>query len=259
MPVPAAECDDRDVIAARQGRRLEQLLAANLGRNAFYTKKLGASAARLAVSGRSRQAARHDEDRARRRSGSARAVGKRAQRAARAVHAVHADILHHEQPAAMARHQRELAVDARLLEGRVPCGARRGGRSDLLRVLLRAVPRFLDRVRRRLSDRRARHSRRGHVEPAASRDDRRRLADGRLLHADLRASPGGGRHRQRPAAGPSRRAASARSSSRASRAAAFRPRATGSNERAAHASSTSTGSPRSAPPALNALNAGRCT
>ena len=47
MLVPAAECDDREAIAARQGRRLEQLLAANLGPNAFYTRKLGRAAARL--------------------------------------------------------------------------------------------------------------------------------------------------------------------------------------------------------------------
>jgi phenylacetate-CoA ligase len=48
--VPAAECDDRAEIAARQGRRLEQLLARNLGANAFYTKKLtgaGIATARL--------------------------------------------------------------------------------------------------------------------------------------------------------------------------------------------------------------------
>ncbi len=55
--VPAAECDDRDAIAARQSRRLEQLLAAIDGRNAFYTKKLKAAGIRTAgaaVSGRSR-------------------------------------------------------------------------------------------------------------------------------------------------------------------------------------------------------------
>ena len=40
MRVPDAECEERDAIAERQRRRLEQLLAANLGPNAFYTKKL---------------------------------------------------------------------------------------------------------------------------------------------------------------------------------------------------------------------------
>jgi phenylacetate-CoA ligase len=51
MQVPAAECDDRAAIAERQRRRLEQLLAANLRRNVFYTKKLedvGIATARLA-------------------------------------------------------------------------------------------------------------------------------------------------------------------------------------------------------------------
>jgi phenylacetate-CoA ligase len=51
MQVPAAECDDREAIAERQRRRLEQLLAANLRRNAFYTEKLqraGITTARLA-------------------------------------------------------------------------------------------------------------------------------------------------------------------------------------------------------------------
>ena len=50
VKVPAADCDDREVILARQGRRLEQLLARNLGSNAFYTKKLnevGIASARL--------------------------------------------------------------------------------------------------------------------------------------------------------------------------------------------------------------------
>lgn len=47
--IPAAECDDRHAIAARQGRRLEALLAANRGRNAFYTRKL--NEARIPVSG----------------------------------------------------------------------------------------------------------------------------------------------------------------------------------------------------------------
>jgi phenylacetate-CoA ligase len=42
--VPAVECDDRDTIAARQSRRLEQLLATIDVRNGFYTKKLNDAA-----------------------------------------------------------------------------------------------------------------------------------------------------------------------------------------------------------------------
>ncbi len=39
--IPQAERDDRETIAARQARRLGQLLTAIDGRNAFYTRKLG--------------------------------------------------------------------------------------------------------------------------------------------------------------------------------------------------------------------------
>ena len=46
---PADECEDRDAIAARQSRRLEQLLSSIEGRNAFYTKKLKAAGFRTAT------------------------------------------------------------------------------------------------------------------------------------------------------------------------------------------------------------------
>jgi phenylacetate-CoA ligase len=49
MSIPADECDDRDTIAARQSRRLEQLLTTIGGRNAFYTKKLNEAANRPAA------------------------------------------------------------------------------------------------------------------------------------------------------------------------------------------------------------------
>ena len=49
MSVPADECDDRDTIAARQSRRLEQLLTTIGGRNAFYTRKLNEAANRPAA------------------------------------------------------------------------------------------------------------------------------------------------------------------------------------------------------------------
>jgi phenylacetate-CoA ligase len=41
--VPAAECLDRDTIAARQIDRLGQLLASIEGKNSFYTSKLRAA------------------------------------------------------------------------------------------------------------------------------------------------------------------------------------------------------------------------
>ena len=46
--VPADECDDRDTIASRQIRRLEQLLSSIDGRNAFYARKLNAAGVRTA-------------------------------------------------------------------------------------------------------------------------------------------------------------------------------------------------------------------
>jgi len=49
MGIPADECDDRDTIAARQSRRLEQLLTTIGGRNAFYTRKLNEAANRPAA------------------------------------------------------------------------------------------------------------------------------------------------------------------------------------------------------------------
>ena len=46
--VPAAECDDRETIAARQSDRLRRLLTAIDGRNAFYTNKLSSTGIRAA-------------------------------------------------------------------------------------------------------------------------------------------------------------------------------------------------------------------
>ena len=138
------------------------------------------------------RAAADDEGGADRRSGRAPAVGHGADRADRALHALQPDLLDHRAAAAVARHQRELAVDARVLEGRLPRRARRPRRSHLLPVLVRAVPRLLDRVRGGLPDRRALRPGRRHVEPACVwRSSTRVQRDGRLLHADLCAAAGG--------------------------------------------------------------------
>ena len=40
ISIPSEECDDRATLAARQGHRLGELLAAIHGRNRFYTRKL---------------------------------------------------------------------------------------------------------------------------------------------------------------------------------------------------------------------------
>ena len=89
-------------------------------------------------------------------------------RAARPLHALLPDVVDHRSPAALDRHQRELAVAARVLEGRVPRGPCRPGRPRLLSVLVRPLSRLLGGVRRRLADRRAVRAGRRHVEPAAA-------------------------------------------------------------------------------------------
>ena len=78
-----------------------------------------------AVSARPRTAAADDEGGAGRRSGRESALGHRAHRAARALHALLPDLVDDRTAAALDRHQRELAVDARVLEGRLSRRARR--------------------------------------------------------------------------------------------------------------------------------------
>src|ERR1700681_2042144 len=47
MSIPSEECDDRATLVARQGRRLEQLLAVIHGRNRIYTRKLDEAGIRI--------------------------------------------------------------------------------------------------------------------------------------------------------------------------------------------------------------------
>ena len=225
-------------IAARQSRRLEQLLARDRRPQSRSTRsKLDGrghrSDRRAALSRRSRDAAGHDQDRARRRSGGASALGHGAERAARALHALHPDVVHHRTSAALAGHQRELAVDARVLEGRL---SRRAGRTPAIGS---SSPSRSGRssASGRRSTPRGRSARTPF--PAGGMSSQQRLAmidavapDGRVLHADLRASAGRSRWRADGRIdGRWRTAPSARSSSRASRAAAFRRRASASNGR----------------------------
>ena len=121
-----------------------------------------------ALSARSDGAAVDDESRAGRRSGREPAVGQRAHRAARALHAVLPDVVDDRPPAALDRYERELAVDARMLEGGLPRRTRRARRPRVLSVLVRAVSRVLGRVRSRLPVRAALRARRRHVQPAAA-------------------------------------------------------------------------------------------
>ena len=159
------------------------------GRNAFYTQNcVGGYRTAGWVPG-SRDAAGHDQNRAGRGSGGPSALGHRARRAARPIHALHANLFDHRASVEVAGYQRELAMDARVLEGRLSRCQGRTRRPHLLRLLVRTGPGLLDRIRCRMPNRRRCHSRRRHGEPAAPGDDRRRRATV-VLHADLCASAG---------------------------------------------------------------------
>ncbi len=63
VKIPSAERDDREAIAALQRRRLDQLLAAIYGHNAFYTRKLDQAGIRFGKDGTRKTAAlRFSED-----------------------------------------------------------------------------------------------------------------------------------------------------------------------------------------------------
>ena len=105
------------------------MLRAIHGRNQFYTRKLheaGLDVGSAALSRGLQQAAADDEGGAERRSGGKSALGHGAHRAARQLHALLPDLLVDRPAAALDRHQRELAVAARVLEE--PCIAGRGVR-----------------------------------------------------------------------------------------------------------------------------------
>ena len=72
------------------------------------------------------QAAAHDQAGAGCRSAGLASVGHQSHRAARALHPLQPDVVDDGEPAALARHERKLAVDARVLEG----GLRRGANVD---------------------------------------------------------------------------------------------------------------------------------
>ena len=118
-PALAARCRGRGSRgAARPSSWPKRLLHAQARR--------GRRASRVAaLSARSDAAAGDDQAGADRRSAAGPAVGHESHRAARALHALPPDVIDHRKPVALARHERELAVDARVLEGRV---RRREGR-----------------------------------------------------------------------------------------------------------------------------------
>ena len=208
-PAPATltmtdETLDRAALAAQQGERLLALLRAVHGRNAVLhaEARRGRRATRRACACPQdlEAAAVHDQGRAGRRSGGHRAVGHQPHRAARRLHALLPDVVHDGPAAAVAGHQRQLAVDARLLEGGVPAAHIGPGDRVFFPFSFGPFLGFWAGLRGGLADGPALRARRRHVHAGAAGDDRRHPADGRVLHADLRAAPGrGGRRRTWPA------------------------------------------------------------
>ena len=133
--IPAAERRDRASLTALQGRRLVRLLGDIHGRNAFYTRKLDEAGllletltfpdglGKLPLTTKAELVA--DQD-AHPPWGTARTESL--ERYTR----YHPDVLHDRPPPALARHERELAVDAGVLESGLP---RRPGRTRRPRLL----------------------------------------------------------------------------------------------------------------------------
>ena len=101
------------------------------------------------------------------------------------LHALLPDLVHDRASAAVARHQRELAVDARVLEGGLSRGAEWTGRAIFFPFSFGPFLGFWAGFEAGLADRLALRPGRRHVEPAAAGDDRGGRRDGRVLHADL--------------------------------------------------------------------------
>ncbi len=184
--------------ASQSAERLSALIRRIYGRNPFYTRKLDAAGLDPASLSFPRDLSKLPLTTKRELIADQQASppwGTNLSEPLEQVHALQPDVVDDGKPAALARHQRELAVDARVLEGCVRGRESRLARSDFLSVLVRAISRILDGVRGGLPDGRALHSGRRHVEPGALVDDRDAAADGHLLHADIRASTARGRRR----------------------------------------------------------------
>ena len=192
----ALERLDRDELVARQGERLTELLSRIYGRNRVLhaqARRGGHPRGRAAVSRRPAEAAVHHQGRVDRRPGRESAVGHGAHRADRALHALLPDFVDHGPAALLDRHERELAVDARLLEDGLP---RRGRQARAIACSFR-----FRSVRFSASGPASRPAARlglhcvpggGMSSQQRSGDDRGDRRDGGLLHADLRAAAGRG-------------------------------------------------------------------
>ena len=128
-PIPAAERQSRAALTARQAERLRRLLLAIDGRNPFYTSKLQRAGiapadlvlprdlARLPLTTKAELVA--DQD-------AAPPWGTVLTYPVARYNALQPDLVDDGAPPAVARHDGELAVDARLLARGVPRGAGRG-------------------------------------------------------------------------------------------------------------------------------------
>ena len=178
------------VLASRSADRLAVLVRQIYGTNPFYTRKFDAAGIDPAAVVFPRDLATLPlttkreliDDQA-----DLSPMGNEPERARRSIHPLQPDILDNRKATAVGGHERELAVDARVLEDGLRRRACRRPRSDFLSVLVRAVSRLLDCVRGGLPDWRTLYSRRRHVEPGALVDDRNAATHGHLLHAHVRA------------------------------------------------------------------------
>ena len=113
-------------------------------------------------------------------------------RTAGKLHALLPDIFDHRLAVTLARYAGDLAMGARLLEGRLSGRAGQCSGSHLLPILVWTVSRILVRVRSRMPDWCALHSGRRDVQYDASRHDRECSSDSALLHPDVCLVAGGG-------------------------------------------------------------------
>ncbi len=135
----------------------------------------------------------HHQARTDRRPKSQPAVRHKSNLPSRSLHPLLPNQRHLRPSSAVARYRRKLELDARQLGPRVSGRRRQRPGSHFFRLLLRTLPRILDRLRRRYAHGRARNSRRRHAYFRPPAHDFRNPSDGPLLHADLRHPPRGSR------------------------------------------------------------------
>ena len=199
----AEERLDRDALAARRASGSPSCCAPSTAATPFYTRKLdaaGVDVERAGLPARPRAAAVHDQGRAGRRPAGHPPWGTNL---TEPLDATRATARRRPPPAGPCAGWTPTRAGSGCSTAGRPCTARRTigpGDRVFFPVLVRAVPGVLGRLRRG-SRRWARTACPAAACRASCRlaPDRRRRRDGRLLHADLRAAPGGGRGSRRQA------------------------------------------------------------